>query len=388
MKILIIDDISSDAELARIALRSMPDLEFIYVSDFEKLKNEFKPGVFSAVLSDYNLSGALGTDILEYVRLLEPEIPVIIISGALGEEKAVDILRQGATDYVLKNNLKKLPLALSRALNEAANKKAEKQKEAELRAYKNNLEKLVESRTAKLNEVNMELEAFNYSVSHDLRTPIRAIDIYTGILSQELKNTDMLTYVSQIEKCTAEMNELIKSLMEFSKMNKISLSIEKIQLNDFVLMVFEKQKVAENVSNAILKISERMNGSDGDKMPVVLADKKLLTIVFNNLLSNAIKYSAKRKIPTVEVGFTETEENLTIYIKDNGIGFNNKLSDKLFKPFSRLHHGDEFKGTGAGLAIVERIIRRHNGIIYAKSEVDKGAAFYFTLPKKYETLNQ
>ena len=379
MNILIIDDVASDAELARLALRGMPDLEFMYVADFEKLKNEFKPGIFSAVLSDYNLSGTLGTDILEYVRLLEPEIPFIIISGALGEEKAVDILRQGATDYVLKDNLNKLPLALSRALNEAASKKAEKQKGEELKAYKNSLEKLVESRTAKLNELNMELEAFNYSVSHDLRTPVRAIDIYAGILSQELKNTELYTYVMQIEKCTAEMNELIKSLMEFSKMNKAPMSMEKIQLNDFVRQTFDKQKVFESVPNAILKM---------DHMPEVLADSKLLMIAFNNLLSNAIKYSAKRKIPTVEVGFTETEDFFTIYIKDNGIGFNDKLSDKLFKPFSRLHHGEEFKGTGAGLAIVERIIRRHQGKIYAKSEIDKGAEFYFTLPKKQEDINK
>ncbi len=254
-----------------------------------------------------------------------------------------------------------------------------KQKEEELRDYKNKLEDLVESRTAKLNEVNLELEAFNYSVSHDLRTPIRAIDIYTGLLSQELESTELHQYVQQIVRCTKEMNDLIKALMEFSKMNKAPISIEKIHLNDFVYHAFEKQKEFENVPNAVLK----MNG-----MPVVLADNKLLNIVFNNLLSNAIKYSSKKKTPTVEVGYAETDEKYVIYIKDNGAGFNSQLSEKLFKPFSRLHHGEEFKGTGAGLAIVERIIRRHHGTIYAEAEVDKGAVFYFTLPKKYEHITQ
>jgi light-regulated signal transduction histidine kinase (bacteriophytochrome) len=121
-----------------------------------------------------------------------------------------------------------------------------------------------------------------------------------------------------------------------------------------------------------------------DKLPLILADNKLMTIVINNLLSNAVKYSSKREKPIVEVGYTESDKNFVIFVKDNGVGFNNKLSAKLFKPFSRLHHGDEFKGTGAGLAIVERILRRHNGRIYAEAEEDKGAVFYFTLPKKFD----
>lgn len=254
---------------------------------------------------------------------------------------------------------------------------AKRQTEEELSRYKINLENLVAVRTAKLNELNQELEAFNYSVSHDLRTPVRAIDIYRGLLAEELQNSALIKYVDQIEKCTHEMNELIRSLLEFSKMTKVPIMIEAVDLEEMVKTSFEKQKSYENNPNAVLKL---------EKLPVVLADNKLLYIVINNLLSNAIKYSSERSEPIIEVGATDSDKNYTIYIKDNGVGFNSKLSSKLFKPFSRLHHGDQFKGTGAGLAIVDRILRRHNGKIYAESEVDKGAVFYFTLPKQFDHI--
>jgi len=265
--------------------------------------------------------------------------------------------------------------SIFRFLQHAGEALAKRKTEEELSKYKVNLENLVAVRTNKLNELNNELEAFNYSVSHDLRTPIRAIDIYRGLLSQELTDPKHVKYVNQIEKCTQEMNELIKSLLEFSKMTNVPITIEAVDLNQLVISSFEKQKSHENVPHAILKI---------DKLPVILADNKLLSIVINNLISNAIKYSSHRQQPVIEVGSSDSEKNYIIYIKDNGIGFNSKLSSKLFKPFSRLHHGDQFKGTGAGLAIVDRILRRHNGKIYAESEVDKGAIFYFTLPKQFD----
>lgn len=255
---------------------------------------------------------------------------------------------------------------------------AKKKTEEELSDYKINLENLVAVRTNKLNELNQELEAFNYSVSHDLRTPVRAIDIYRGLLAEELKEDPrLIKYVNQIEKCTLEMNELIKSLLEFSKMTKVPITIEAVDLSKMVMNCFEKQKSHENVPAATLKLGE---------LPMVLADSNLIHIVINNLLSNAVKYSAQQAEPVIEVGSTDSEKNYIIYIKDNGVGFNSKLSSKLFKPFSRLHHGDQFKGTGAGLAIVDRILRRHNGKIYAESEVDKGAVFYFTLPKQFDHI--
>jgi PAS domain S-box-containing protein len=249
--------------------------------------------------------------------------------------------------------------------------------EEELSRYKVNLENIVAERTNKLNELNQELEAFNYSVSHDLRTPVRAIDIYRGLLAEELQDSKLIKYVNQIEKCTLEMNELIKSLLEFSKMTNAPITIEAVNLTDMVTRCFEKQKMHENVPSAVLKL---------EQLPVVLADNKLLNIVINNLLSNAVKYSSHREEPLIEVGSTDSEKNYIIYVKDNGVGFNSKLSSKLFKPFSRLHHGNQFKGTGAGLAMVDRILRRHNGKIYAESAVDKGAIFYFTLPKQFDHL--
>jgi PAS domain S-box-containing protein len=264
---------------------------------------------------------------------------------------------------------------LARISKQAGTALAKKKTEDELKEYKENLEKIVENRTMELNELNSELEAFNYSVSHDLRTPIRAMDIYRGLLANELQNSELIQYVNQIERCTLEMNELIKALLEFSKMTKVPINIEEVDLNPLIHESFEKQKYYENSPNVQLKMTH---------MPVVQADYTLISIVINNLLSNAIKYSSKRTDALVEITYTETNNDVHIYIRDNGVGFSNKLAEKLFKPFSRLHHGDQFKGTGAGLALVHRILKRHHGTITAQSEVDKGSVFCFSLPLKFD----
>lgn len=284
----------------------------------------------------------------------------------------------GVISFFSSERIQKVELnSILRFTQHASGALAKRKAEDELRLYKDNLEKLVEMRTKSLNELNRELESFNYSVSHDLRTPIRAIDIYRGLLEQELKDTDHIHYIHQIERCTNEMNNLIKAMLEFSRMSKVQLSMELIDLNELIPDIFERQIEYEGGVKTQLKLK---------KLPLIWADRNLMTIVFNNLLSNAIKYSAFQQSPVVEIGVRPDNDNYVFYVRDNGVGFNIKHSDKLFKPFSRLHHGDQFKGTGAGLAIVERILTRHNGRIYAESEINKGSVFYFTIPKRTDQI--
>jgi|GEM_PF-5267076 len=256
-------------------------------------------------------------------------------------------------------------VSIQRDITEWKNTELERKKQNEL------LERLVLNRTTELEAVNKDLEAFNYSVSHDLRTPLRAIDIYAGLLNEELTGTECHGYVHQINKCVDEMRNLIDDLLEFSKMGKTPLEKEWVEMKDMIEEVFFNQSVSENVPNAQLVIQNS---------PQVYGDKKLLRIVLNNLLSNAVKYSSHRESPVIKVSGWPEDTGIVYCIEDNGIGFDPKHSAKLFKPFSRLHSGETYKGNGAGLAIVDKIINRHGGEIWAESVPDVGASFYLRLP--------
>lgn len=247
----------------------------------------------------------------------------------------------------------------------------QKELERERMSQQKLLEGLVKKRTREIKEVNKELEAFNYSVSHDLRTPIRAMELYTGILDSELHGTEQHAYVLQMNRCVEEMYHLIDDLLEFSKMGRTPLNKELVNMQTLVREVFELQCSIESRSEVDLQL---------EAIPPLVGDAKLIRIVLNNLLSNAIKYSRHKKKPVVCVGSEVRADRIVYFVQDNGVGFNPQYAHKLFKPFSRLHSGDKYKGNGAGLAIVERIITRHGGKIWAESKPDLGATFYFSIP--------
>ena len=227
----------------------------------------------------------------------------------------------------------------------------------------------------KLSMLNKELEAFSYSVSHDLRAPLRAIDGFTGILIEDYTSKldkEGKRIGSVIKQNAKKMGQLIDDLLAFSRMGRASMSYSKIDMKNMVNSIYHEVTDEEQRKRIKLNIAN---------IPKIEGDTTMMRQVWINLISNAVKFSSKQEKSVISVSCKVKKFKLTYSIKDNGAGFDMKYVDKIFGVFQRLHSDNEFVGTGIGLSLVQRIINRHGGTVEAEGKVDKGAEFYFSLPK-------
>lgn len=237
------------------------------------------------------------------------------------------------------------------------------------------LEEAVSRRTEELVAANRELEAFSYSVSHDLRAPLRAISGYSGLLLADLPHRlteEERRRLHLINKSANDLGLLVDGLLTFSRLSRQNTSRINLDMKLLVEAVLQDQLGREQRAVSVTL----------HDLPCVVGDGLLMRQLFTNLISNALKFTKTRERPAIEIGSTREQNETVFYVKDNGVGFDMKFADKLFGVFERLHRAEEFDGTGIGLAFTKRIVERHGGRIWAEAEVDKGATFYFSLKEE------
>jgi two-component system NtrC family sensor kinase len=338
------------------------------------------------ILLDLVMPGLSGQDTCRRIKgsAAWRDIPLIMHTALEEQSAMIEGINAGADDYIAKSSdlevlCARVRAQLRRKQFEDENRNIREQflqKEVEV-VEANSARELAEIRATFVDELkskNIELEAFSYSVSHDLRAPLRSIDGFSKLLLDgyadkvDAKGQDFLRLVREAAQ---RMGELIDDLLLLSRIGRAGLSRDQIDLSGIARGVSEELKKKDPDRHIEWCIEDQL---------LVEADSGLMRVAFDNLLGNAWKFTSKVSAPRIEVGTSQQEGGAVFFVRDNGAGFNMEWAEKLFSPFQRLHTESEFEGTGIGLATVYRIVDRHGGRIWAESAVDHGATFYFTIP--------
>ena len=339
-----------------------------------------------------------GLDHLFTLRRQNPDTPLVVVTDPANLHKVIEGVRLGVWDYLVEpmRDEGELDLVIRRVLERTRLTESKRTSESALR-FNEELERRVHERTIQLEsandeittlnddllrrsqeleKANLQLESFSYSISHDLRTPLRHVHALSRMLRElafETLDGNGRRYLELIESGCQRMECLVNDLLNFRKLSLQPLIKTTVQTKDLASDV-----MAELTSETPERHVEVTIGD----LPACQADIPLLRQVFRNLLGNALKYSRKRELPRIQVGSMVRNDQTVYFVRDNGAGFNMEFAGKLFGVFQRLQHATEYEGTGVGLAIAQNIIQRHGGKIWAESTEDNGATFYFTLARE------
>ena len=374
-RILVVDDEVRQMNALCDTLREQNYIVTGFASANEALAT-LRKQKFDLLLSDLMMPEMDGIALLRAAHEVDAELVGVLMTGHGTIDTAVEAMKAGALDYVLK------PFKLSAVLTVLGRALTVRQ----LRLENAALERSVRERTAELEfanreleSANKELEAFSYSVSHDLRAPVRHIDGFSQLL-EEIHGASLdpaaLSLLQKVRDSAKRLGGLIDDLLNFSRLSRQPLVTGTVNLSYLVNDVLAELEPERTGRNVDLRLGS---------LPDCVGDAKLLRQVFINLLSNALKFTRKRERAIIEVGCERREGELVCSVRDNGAGFDMGYASRLFGVFQRLHRADQFEGTGVGLSIVQRIIHRHGGRIWVEAEVDKGAHFQFTLSPAAET---
>ena len=370
VKVLLIEDNPGDARLIAETLRETPGgvFELACVEDLETGCERLARGGVDVVLLDLNLPHSRGYDTFAQAHARLGDVPIIVLTGLGDQELAVRTVRDGAQDYLVKGQ------ADAHLLGRGIRYAIERNRiQRDLRRLNEELEQRVAERTARLTAANHDLEAFTYSVSHDLRAPLRQVDGFAQLLVEECATQLDPTakhYLERIRHGTRRMGELVDDLLALAHVGRQELRLRPTALDRLVT-----DAVAELEPQCRDRLIEWRIG----RLPTVPCDPGLMHLVLVNLLSNAIKFTRTRERAVITVDQTTARGGPAVFVQDNGVGFDMKYADKLFGVFQRLHRAEDFEGTGIGLATVQRIVHKHGGEVWAEARPDEGATFFVTL---------
>jgi signal transduction histidine kinase len=363
LKILMVEDSPSDIELI---LRTLQSDGFSVEQDVAQTKEEFVSRIhathYDVILADYNLPAWAGTEALDIICKENLEVPLIVVTGYLGDERAADCIKRGASDFVSKDHLARLSGCICRALDEKRLRIQQRQSEEELA-----------DKVAELARSNAELEQFAYVASHDLQEPLRMIANYTQLLAERYQgklDPQADKYITYSVDGALRMQALIKDLLKFSRVGTAQIERQATPCHQAVEQALNNLQVAIEESGAVVN----WNG-----LPTVMADAAQLTQVFQNLIANAIKFRGADR-PLIRIYAEKKDSDWVIAVSDNGIGIPVDHWQDIFVIFRRLHTREEYAGNGIGLSICKKIVERHGGKIWIEAQATPGSCFKLTLP--------
>ena len=364
LKVLIVEDSPSDAALDVRALEKAGyKVTHEIVATAKEMKAALKKHAFDLIIADHNLPQFDSLKALALLKESGQDIPFIVVSGTIGEETAVKIMKAGAHDYVMKGNLSRLGAAVERELREVEVRRERKQVEEELQK---NMEQLERS--------NAELQSFAYVASHDLQEPLRTIYSYMQLLERRYKSKldgEAKEFIDFALIGVKRLQNMISGLLEYSR----------VETQGDLFEMVSCESVIEHVARDLKKAIEDSKAEiTHGPLPKVFADRVQLTRLIQNLVANSIKYHGSEPL-RIDVSAAKQDREYVFAVSDNGIGIAPEYTEQIFVIFQRLH-GRDVPGIGLGLSVAKKIVERHGGRIWVESEPGKGATFYFTIPIK------